>query len=94
MEAPGAMTRFEVVTPTATARGRLRSAELVEVGIWKSSRATGYLTRNDQADPTLVGAVTRVAFAPGTAEQIRHWILFPPESVSRSDSTSTPKLRR
>jgi hypothetical protein len=60
------------VGPRFAARGHMTPAELCQVGHWKSSRAAGYLARNE---PVLVADVTRVAFAADTPDRLRHRVL-------------------
>jgi hypothetical protein len=63
---------FAEVGPSAAQRGYLASADLAEIGSWKTRRVKSYLARNDYDQ---IEDVTRVAFALGTPDRLRHRIL-------------------
>lgn len=60
------------VGPAMRARGHATLEDLLEIGRWKSSRATGRMRRNDPAD---VIDVSAMAFKSQTPSRLRHRIL-------------------
>lgn len=67
---PGEDHLLSVVGPQVRARGEYTRSELVEVGRWKSARATSYLKKNSDE---MIAAVTRTALA--APEPIKHRVL-------------------